>query len=368
MPQPIVHKTVAQKLFYHLKVVLGAMLIVMFFSLLLLKRVFHPGLLNMFLLTLIQLELFLWLGKFFFRGLQPEKPGFLRKTVFRLLLFYASALLLGFILFLMVYLFHFMRSGAPFSAFLPGLYSTELRTFLVASFTGFGLGTLFFFFMQWSDALKSMQKLREEKLIFQYETLKSQVNPHFLFNSLNTLSSLVRSDPDQSEQFIQRLSSVYRYVLENQDKDLVPVSAELDFVREFVALQKIRDQEKIELKIESNGSDSALIMPVSLQMLVENAFKHNMASRKEPLWVTIHFEGLDKVVVRNSLQPKNQLGDRGGIGLKNLNERSRLILGREIEIQKTAEEFVVKVPLQIPGNQVPRTGKGHKPIVKETQE
>ena len=192
-----------------------------------------------------------------------------------------------------------------------------------------------------------MQKLREEKLIFQYETLKSQVNPHFLFNSLNTLSSLVHRDADLSEHFIQKLSAIYRYVLENQEKEMVPLEKELSFVRDFFALQQIRDQEKIELKIEENGSDEVSIMPVSLQILVENALKHNQASRKNPLHVTIHFEGMDKVVVRNALQEKDQLSGGNGIGLKNLNERCKLILGREIEIQKTAEEFVVKVPVRI---------------------
>jgi len=347
MQLPIKNTTVARMAIYHGKILLGTLLVAVFFSLILLKRIFHPGLPNMLILTFLQLELFLWMGRFFFRGLQPESPGFLRKTVIRLLLFFASAFTFGFALFIGIYFFHFLQSNAPFSEFLSQLNNAaELRAFLKAAFVGFGFGTLIFFYIKWAEAIKQAHKLKEEKLIFQYETLKSQVNPHFLFNSLNTLSSLVGKDPEHSEKFIQKLSSVYRYVLENQEKDLVPVSSELSFVRDYFALQQVRDQEKIELKIESNGPENAMIMPVSLQMLVENALKHNLASRKEPLLITIHFEGLDKLTVRNNLQPRNQLKASSRIGLKNLNERCRLILGREIEIQKTMEEFVVKVPVK----------------------
>ena len=332
---------------YHIGVALGAALITVFFSLILMKQIFHPGLLNMFILTFLQLELFLWLSKFFFRGLEPERAGFIWKMIVRLLLFFLSTLTIGFLVFLAIYTFHFLRSDTPFSEFATVLASHELRAFFRAVFIGYGIGALIFFFTQWNDALKRMRKLREEKLIFQYETLKSQVNPHFLFNSLNTLSSLVTTDPDQSENFIQKLSSVYRYVLENREQELVPVEAELQFVKDFFALQKIRDGEKISLKIESNGDGNAFIMPVSLQMLVENALKHNVASRKDPLFITIHYEGMDKLVVRNNLQMKSLYGGSSKIGLKNLNERCRLILDREIEVMETVDEFVVKVPLKL---------------------
>lgn len=339
-----IHKN---KLFYHLKVAVGALLITIVFSLVLFRHVFHNEMLNMLIITFIQLELFLYLGKRFFRNIKPDVDGFVRKTIIRLVLFYLSVLLIAFTLFIGFYAFYFLQSGATFSEFIPGLMREDLNSFLKATLVGFALGALFFFYSQWTDTVKDMQKLREEKLIFQYETLKSQVNPHFLFNSLNTLSSLVHRDADLSEHFIQKLSAIYRYVLENQEKEMVPLEKELSFVRDFFALQQIRDQEKIELKIEENGSDEVSIMPVSLQILVENALKHNQASRKNPLHVTIHFEGMDKVVVRNALQEKDQLSGGNGIGLKNLNERCKLILGREIEIQKTAEEFVVKVPVRI---------------------
>ena len=331
----------------HLFILGGAIFITMVFSLVNTKQFIHEGTPAMLLLTFLQLELFLWLGARFFQGIKPENKGFIRQSIVRLLLFYSTVLFIAFALFFALYVFFFMRAGGTLNTVFQNLASAELNNFIIATAVGFGFGTLFWFYSQWTDAVKNMQKLREEKLIFQYETLKSQVNPHFLFNSLNTLSSLVTTDPDQSENFIQKLSSVYRYVLENREQELVPVEAELQFVKDFFALQKIRDGEKISLKIESNGDGNAFIMPVSLQMLVENALKHNVASRKDPLFITIHYEGMDKLVVRNNLQMKSLYGGSSKIGLKNLNERCRLILDREIEVMETVDEFVVKVPLKL---------------------
>ena len=348
MSTPGLHKNA---FLYHLRIVGGAALITIVFSLVLFRKIFHDGSLNMLLLTFIQLEIFLYLGKRFFRNIKPEGSGFIRKTIVRLVLFYLTVLLIAFILFMSIYTFYFVKGGSSYSEFIPSLVQIELKTFLASTLVGFGLGALFFFYTQWTDVVKDMQKLREEKLIFQYETLKSQVNPHFLFNSLNTLSSLIHKDAEISDHFIQKLSAVYRYVLENQEKEMVPLEAELDFVRDFFELQQIRDEEKIELKIEINSNKKVRIMPVSLQMLVENALKHNLVSRKSPLVITIHFEGLDKVVVRNNLQERDQLSHKTGIGLKNLNERCKLILGRELEIQKLVDEFVVKVPVQLTGEQ-----------------
>jgi len=352
MIHPTHNKSLIQKIIWHLKVVAGAVLISFIFSLLIEKRLFHSELSLMILLTFVQLEVFIWLGNMFFQSIKPDSPGFIRKTVIRLLLFYFTVLVIAIFLFIGVYTFHFMKNGTDFSLYFSSLSNLELNSFFVATIVGFALGTLFFFYTQWTDALKRVQKLKEEKLIFQYETLKNQVNPHFLFNSLNTLSSLVRKDEKLSEEFIQKLSSVYRYILENKDKDLVPVSTELEFVKDFFYLQKIRDQEKINLKIEIDNNGKEQILPVSLQMLVENALKHNSATRKEPLEITIHFEGLDKLVVRNHIQKKMQLKDSPGIGLKNLNERCRLMLNREIEVQETADEFIVKVPVKLNGQDV----------------
>jgi hypothetical protein len=347
MIHPTNNKTLSQKALWHLKVVLGAVLISFFFSLVFQQKLFHKQLGTMILLTFLQLEIFIALGTLFFQSVKEGEPKFKQKMIVRLILFFLLVLVIATLFFIGMYTTLFLVNGNDFSHFFGSLMNMEMKGFFAATLIGFSLGALFFFYTQWAEALKREQKLTQEKLIFQYETLKSQVNPHFLFNSLNSLSSLVRKDPDLSEQYIQKLSTIYRYILENDDKELVPLSAEIEFVRNYFYLQKIRDEEKIELKMELSEIENIQILPVSLQLLVENALKHNAATRKQPLEIVIHFEGLDKIVVRNNLQKKTQLNGSSKIGLKNLKERSRLILNRNIEILETADEFVVKIPVKL---------------------
>ena len=206
------------------------------------------------------------------------------------------------------------------------------------------LGTIAFFYIQWREGLKREQKLREEKLIFQYETLKSQVNPHFLFNSLNTLSSLVRQDPELSERFILKLSSIYRYILENTEAEMASLDSEIRFVEDYFYLQKIRDQEKIQLEVQLDAPERYEILPMSLQLLVENALKHNTATRAHPLTIRISQEEDGRVAVRNELREKATLTGSSKIGLKNLSERMKLTMNKDIEVMKTEGEFIVKVP------------------------
>lgn len=329
------------------KVITGALLISLFFSQMLVGRLFHDDFFIMFMVTYIQLELFLWLGGRFFKdiGFSDEKPK--QKIIWRLMLFYVTVLAIASVFFIAVFYFQFRLHNYGSDNFLSALLQIEISGFIIATLVGFALGALFFFYAQWSDALKREQKLAQEKLLFQYETLKSQVNPHFLFNSLNTLSSLVRSDPSLSEEFIYKFSGIYRYILENQENDFVPVSDELQFVHDYFLLQKIRDEEKIDLMLDVPDKDKLEVLPVSLQMLVENALKHNSATRNSPLRITIYQEGTDMLVVSNNLQPKTVMGSASGIGLKNLNQRCRLIMKREIEIINNSREYIVKVPVKI---------------------
>lgn len=347
MPHSNYNKTLNQKLLWHLKLFVSAVILTFLFTAILYGPIKPVQMIMPFFLTFFQLEAFIWLGNWFFKPLKIESPDFKRQVITRLLLFYLLALFLAAVLFLVVFAVQFMIHFDDFSLFFTTLVNLEIKGFLTGILIGFGIGALFFFYVQWKEAVDRAQKLREEKLIFQYETLQSQVNPHFLFNSLNTLVSLVQTEPELSEDFVRKLSSVYRYILDNREKELVPVSEELGFVNNYFYLQKIRDNEKIELKVEINIDKNALIVPVSLQLLVENALKHNISTRNQPLEITIHNEGIDKLVVRNNLQKKSQLENSSKIGLKNLNERCRLILKRETEILETAEEFIVKIPIKL---------------------
>ena len=347
MNHPTSNKSLGQKIFWHLKVIAGALFITLVFSAILRHELVHEASFSMFLLVFIQLEIFIWFGTRFFESIKPDSPNFRKQMVQRLVVFYFGVLMLAFIMFIGLYTFKYLMVGKGFSDYFENLKNVEMKGFIIATFIGFTFGALIFFYTQWDDALKRVQKLKEEKLIFQYETLKSQVNPHFLFNSLNSLSSLVKTDPDLSEEFILKLSSVYRYILENKEKEMIPLSTELKFVENYFALQKIRDGEKINLKIEILDVEKMEVLPVSLQLLVENALKHNSATRDMPLEITIHNEGIDKLVVRNNFQTKMQLNNSSKIGLKNLNERSRLILNQGIEVVENGGEFAVKIPVKV---------------------
>lgn len=346
MNHPTKNKSLAEKIVWHFVVFGLAIFIAVFFGFVLGQGLIHRQTMLMIAITFVQLEIFIWLGTYFFHSVKAGSPDFKKKMIFRLVLFYLVVLAIGFLFYVMLYTYFFIKGGADFSLFISGLLSGELNGFFRAVLIGFTLGTVFFFYSQWAEAVKREQKLTQEKLVFQYETLKKQVNPHFLFNSLNTLSSLVGKDAELSEIFIQKLSSVYRYILENMEKELVPVATEIDFVNDYFYLQQIRDQQKIKLIVDVFKMENAKIPPVSLQMLVENALKHNVSTKSNPLKILIQNEGNDELVVSNKLQRKQQMNDSSKIGLRNLNERCKLIMNREIEIIENPEEFIVKVPVK----------------------
>jgi sensor histidine kinase YesM len=201
-----------------------------------------------------------------------------------------------------------------------------------------------FFYTTWLQAIEREQKLREENLKYQYRTLKTQVNPHFLFNSLNTLSEIVYVDAKKADSYIQKLSGIYRYILDNEKTDLIPLNKEIEFVRQYFDLQKERDENKIQLNTDFENTDKFKIVPISLQILVENALKHNVISEEKPL--VIHINADDKYIsISNNIQRKSTLSNSPGMGLSNLKERVKLITGKEVVINQENNQFIVTLPL-----------------------
>ncbi|SNR80415.1 sensor histidine kinase [Hymenobacter mucosus] len=190
------------------------------------------------------------------------------------------------------------------------------------------------------------QQLETEKAHVQLAALKSQVNPHFLFNSLSILSSLVHVDADLSEKFIDQLSRAYRYTLEQQDHDLVPLQTELAFIQSYTFLLKIRFDEKfdVQLRVPEAARHAYQIAPLTLQLLVENAVKHNTMSQQKPLLVHIELDGED-LVVRNTLQRRPATYASTGVGLTNIHNRYHLLTGRPVQITEGGGEFIVRIPL-----------------------
>ena len=303
-------------------------------------------LLSGFILPFSQVELFLLLAQIIFKNISKgTTPGEITRIVLsRFALFLAACFVTAFIVIItFLYVKQLIRGGA-LTGVLSDFFSFEFRAWLKATIFGLSFGAGIFIIVLWQDALKSEQRLREENLIFQNETLKTQVNPHFLFNSLNTISSLVQTQPETAEKFINNLSSVYRYILENGQKDKVPLKSELDFITVYFNLHKIRDEEKIMLVVDVLDEGKFEILPVSLQILLENAIKHNLATRENPLRISIYIED-QFIVVRNNLQKKATQLNSMKIGLKNLAERVRLITGRVLSIKETNSDFIVKIPL-----------------------
>jgi sensor histidine kinase YesM len=294
----------------------------------------------------VQIELFLFLAHIIFRNLDPGKNRveITKRVISRFMIFLLLCLLSAFIIVIGHSYINQMILGGDLSGVLSNFFRYSFFIWLKSTFSGLAIGTLIFVVVLWQDALKREQKLREENLIFQNETLKNQVNPHFLFNSLNTLSSLIDTRPETSRMFISRLSAIYRYILDNSPRDKVPLKSELAFVNDYFALHKIRDEEKIELIMKVEDDGQFWILPVSLQILIENAIKHNKATREQPLKISIFTES-KYIVVCNNLQRMAVQLKSTKIGLKNLQERVKLITGRELVIEESIDEFKVKVPL-----------------------
>ncbi|MBK6347140.1 MAG: PAS domain S-box protein [Bacteroidales bacterium] len=188
-------------------------------------------------------------------------------------------------------------------------------------------------------------QLQKENLQSQFETLRSQVNPHFLFNSLNVLTSLIKIEPDLAEQFTIRLSMVYRYVLENKDKDLVSLETELDFLKAYTFLLDIRFSGKMKVIVDLPEEKLQLkVVPLALQLLIENAIKHNTFSKKQPLQVDI-YHVLDYLVIENNLQVRESHVQSTGVGLNNIASRYAYFTDRKTVAGVEGEKFVVKIPL-----------------------
>lgn len=260
-----------------------------------------------------------------------------------LLLFYLAAYLLANLSVALGDLGWFIFNDMDLSGFWP-----SLKVDLVFANRGFYVWLMFFtiafFYVLWQKSIQKEQKLIEENLKHRYNTLKSQVNPHFLFNSLNILSELIYVDAKKSDHYIQTLSSIYRYVLENEENDLVDLEKEIEFVKQYFSLQQVRDEEKISLEIDITEPKGLKIMPVSLQTLIENALKHNARSLEKPLKIRISQIG-NYIVVSNPIQKKSILEQSTQTGLSNLQDRTKIIMGRELEINNESANFTVKLPI-----------------------
>ncbi|WP_395042819.1 2TM domain-containing protein [Flavobacterium sp.] len=203
----------------------------------------------------------------------------------------------------------------------------------------------FYFYKAYNE-----NKVKEQKIIAgtanaKFESLKNQIDPHFLFNSLNVLSSLIEENPENAQKFTTSLSKIYRYVLEQKDKELVSVQEELNFAKTYMNLLKMRFENSISFELPENYDNTeAKVVPLSLQLLLENTIKHNVVSEQKPLQIKIFVKD-NFLVVENNFQKKEVLQNRRGVGLQNIVERYKLLSERKVLIEEKESYFRVLIPI-----------------------
>jgi len=232
-----------------------------------------------------------------------------------------------------------------FNVRLDGIEITLLISVGITFVITFALSSVQFL-ENWRKAALDTERIKREQITTKYESLKNQVNPHFLFNSLNALTNLVYEDQDQAAKFIRQLSKVYRYVLDTRSQELVTLKQEMEFVDSYVFLQKIRFDDKLKVNINLNGQEESMLPPIAIQTLLENAVKHNIIAEEEPLTIDITIENNEYIVVKNNLQKKNIPNEESsGIGLPNIIARYEFLSETPVEIIENGQSFIVKLPL-----------------------
>ncbi|MGB3618747.1 MAG: histidine kinase [Catalinimonas sp.] len=204
-----------------------------------------------------------------------------------------------------------------------------------------------YFFEQWRKTYVESERLKRQTVQSQLDTLRAQVSPHFLFNNLNTLATLIPEDSALAVRFVEQLSGVYRYLLQTHAREVVPLREELDFLAAYVFLLDTRFGAalRVEVDVPEAVRDEVQVPPVALQILLENAVKHNVAARAQPLRVSVRHEA-DTLVVRNNRNPRAvRPQDSTRLGLRNIRERYGYLSNRAVEVAETDDDFTVRLPL-----------------------
>ncbi len=201
------------------------------------------------------------------------------------------------------------------------------------------------FLKAWREQVRETEQVKSEALALKYQVLQDQINPHFLFNSLNVLGSLIDIDVPKAKVFTRELSLFYRNVLQFKDQDIISLNDEIAFVEKYIYLQQIRFGEALEVEVIANEMVDGNVIPLSLQALVENAIKHNEISKANPLKIVIAISDEHELIVENNLQPKKTVEPSSKTGLANLAGRYEFLTGKKVEIVKNGNYFRVSLPL-----------------------
>ncbi len=225
-------------------------------------------------------------------------------------------------------------------------YLGKLASLFIATFI---IGTLYetgYFYSMWRKQSVITEQVRSQKLKSELSVLKNQVSPHFLFNSLNTLVALIPENQKLAASFTEKLSDVYRYILQMKDKEIVELRTELEFTKAYCFLLEMRFEKGLNINFNIDTKyESLYVVPLTLQMLVENSVKHNIVSASSPLSIDIYIENGKSIIVRNNLNRKRNVENSLKTGLENIKKRYSLLSEREVDVIESREYFMVAMPI-----------------------
>jgi len=289
-----------------------------------------------------------WLGNSYIYGLLDKKYSWQEHLVKRaiygslaLIVYSASAFVL-----VQMIMYKLVTGSLPENPIYFGLRSSYYA--ILISFIVSLVFVAVAFFQYWKNSLLEAERFKAEMLMYKYEALQNQINPHFLFNSFNVLSDLIYEDQNKAVAFIRQLSQLFRYVLDSRDRELVSLKEEMEFTEAYTFLLNTRFEEKLSIRLDLMAADHEMIVPMTLQLLIENCVKHNEISASQPLRVQITRTGA-YIKVENNLQPKPAGVDSKQTGLSNIRQQFRYFTDKEIRVQQTDHTFSVEVPVLILG-------------------
>jgi len=302
-------------------------------------------LLSTYLYTLVYTFLLFYTNSLVFKFLEKKFAGN-RFSPWRLILGIALSFAASlFPIFLLRVFEDVVIEGRTFAEYFanekPSDYVFAMGVTFVITLTAYLIG----FYKAYKENQVKEQKMIAGAASAQFESLKNQIDPHFLFNSLNVLSSLIEENTEAAQKFTTSLSKVYRYVLEQKDKELISVEEELSFAKTYMNLLKMRFENSLfyELPEEIPDHDSKVV-PLSLQLLLENTVKHNVVSEQRPLHIRIFIDG-DYLCIENDLQKKEVLFDRKGVGIENIVNRYGILTRRKVLVEQNDKIFAVRIPI-----------------------
>lgn len=286
----------------------------------------------------------LWLGNSFIYGLLDRKFSWEEHLVKRaiwgslaLITYSATAFML-----VQMIMYKLVVGSLP-----ENPISWGLRSSYVAILISFVVSLLFVaigFFQNWKKSLLEAERFKAEMLQYKYEALQNQINPHFLFNSFNVLSDLVYEDKKKAVAFINQLSQLFRYVLDSREKELVPIQEELEFIEAYSFLLQTRFEDKLIIRQEFRAEENEMIVPMTLQLLIENCVKHNEISGGQPLTVIITRAG-GNLKVENNLQLKVGGADSKKTGISNIIQQFSFFTDRKVVVTESDSHYSVEVPI-----------------------